>query len=388
MKKFLLKFFALTFAICAFFVETISPAEAVIAKGYAPIVNGDIDGAKREARKQAMREVVEATVGVRVQSSTEVANMMVIKDEISLRSDGYVAINRVIKEEAQGEVFYVELDVTAQERLIREFEDMASAIEANIPDSNVRGRVMVAVVAKDMDGNYTYSDREDSLADYLNHKLRDKNFVTVRNDDVVKHLLYHSNDPDFRIETRRIARESRTSENSLMRGVLATESVRRVNNVYEATVKASFEVIGLDSDVSDNFSKYAKAVAPTPDDAIEAAKEKVVGEAFESLSAQALATMQREMRGGNTNIQTTIIVDNVTNYQAQYPLIKAGLENAHCKVIRMTRPSATSLAFFVSTDSYSVMGELEQALLSAIPGIQPGINNAQELGSTKIRLMF
>ena len=98
--------------------------------------------------------------------------------------------------------------------------------------------------------------------------------------------------------------------------------------------------------------------------------------------------MQRETRGGYTNIKTTVIVSNVTNYQAQYPAIKAGLENAKCKVIRMTRPNPTTLSFFVSTDAYSVIGELVQALIDSIPGIQQGSGSAGDLGATKIQLMF
>ena len=109
---------------------------------------------------------------------------------------------------------------------------------------------------------------------------------------------------------------------------------------------------------------------------------------MESLARQALETVQNETRGGYINIKASVIVDNVTNYQAQYPLIKSGLEQARCKIIRMTRPGATTLAFFISSDAYSSVGELETALLSAIPGIQPGIQVSGELGATKIRLSF
>lgn len=386
MKNFLLKVFATTFAVCAFFIWTSSPAEAVVVKGFAPIVNGDIDGAKKEARKQALREAVEAAVGVHVQSTTEVANFMVVKDEISVKSDGYININRVIAEEVRGNIFYVELDVEASTQKIREFaQDLKSQLDANVNESNSRGGIMTAVVLKNSDGSCTYTPE---FGDYINARLKQVGFAAVTNDSVVEYLIYHASDADIRIKARTIAKDNREAENALLRGVLEVSSVQKVGNAYEATVNASFELIGLDSSTVDVFSKYIKGAAATQAEAVEVAKENATREAMDSLARQALETVQNETRGGYTNIKTTIVIDNVTNYQAQYPLIKAGLENAHCKIIRMTRPSTTSLAFFVSTDSYGNVGELQEALLSAIVGIQPGVNAGGELGATKIRLTF
>ena len=222
----------------------------------------------------------------------------------------------------------------------------------------------------------------------MNFKMKLVGFRTVTNDNVVNYLLHNATAPDVRVKARAIAKETRETENALLRGVLAQESVRKVGGLYEATVQASFELIGIDSSEVDVFSKYVKGVGATEREAIENAKETATREAMDSLAKQALETVQNETRGGYTNIKTTIIVGNVTNYQAQYPLIKAGLDSAKCKVIRMTRPSATSLAFFVSTDAYSNVGELTQALLSSINGIQPGVDVQGELGATKIRLSF
>ena len=386
MNRFLLKVIAATFAAWIFFAVTSAPAEAVVVKGYAPIVNGDIDGAKKEARKQALREAVEAAVGVHVQGTTEVANFMVVKDEISVKSDGYVNINRVIAEEARGDIFYVELDVEASTQKIREFaQDLKSQLEVNVNESNSRGGIMTAVVQKDAGGSCTYTPE---FGDYINARLKQVGFFAVTNDSVVDYLIYHASDADVRVKARAVAKDNRTEENALLRGMMEIVSVRKVGGAYEATVNASFELIGLDSNAVDVFSKYVKGAAATQSEAVEVAKENATREAMDSLARQALETVQNETRGGYTNIKTTIVVNNVTNYQAQYPLIKAGLESAHCKVIRMTRPSATSLAFFVSTDSYGNVGELQEALLSAITGIQPGINAGGQLGATKIQLTF
>lgn len=386
MKTFLTKIFLLTLTICAAIFSANPSAEAVIAKSYAPIMNGDMDGARKEARKQAMRDVIEAVAGVHVQSTTEVANFAVVKDEIILKSDGYITINRVIKEEPRGNIFYVELDITASTERIREFaQDLKSQLDANVNESNSRGGIMVAVVQKNPDGSYSYTPE---MGDYLNAKLKFIGLKPVTNDNVMNYLIYHATDPDVRVKARAVAKDNRESENALMRGVLNVESVRKVNGLYEATVNASFEVIGLDSSEVDVFSKWVKGVAATEREAIYNAKENATREAMDSLARQALETVQNENRGGYINIKTTVVIDNVTNYQAQYPKIKAGLDNAKCKVIRMTRPSATTLSFFITTDAYSSVGELQAALMSSIPDIQPGINVSGELGASKIRLSF
>lgn len=382
----LLKVFVTIFAVCAFFVWTSSPAEAVIVKGFAPIIDGDIDTAKKEARKQALRAAVEDAVGVHVESTTEVANFMVVKDEISVKSDGYVSIKRVISEEIRGDIVYVELDVEASAQKIREFaQDLKSQLDANVNESNSRGGIMTAVVQKNTDGSCTYTPE---FGDYINARLKQVGFFAVTNDSVVEYLIYHASDADVRVKARTIAKDNRTEENALLRGVLEIFSVRKVGGAYEATVNASFELIGLDSNVVDVFNKYVKGAASTEREAVEVAKENATREAIDSLAQQALETVQNETRGGYTNIKTTVVVDNVTNYQAQYPLIKAALENAHCKIIRMTRPSTTTLAFFVSTDSYNNVGELQETLLNAIAGIKLGVTASGELGATKIRLTF
>ncbi|MBR4903542.1 MAG: hypothetical protein IKZ53_02645 [Selenomonadaceae bacterium] len=386
MKNFFTKILLSTLLVFASSFIMTSSVEATIVEGFAPIINGDISGAKKEAQKQALRSAVEAAVGVHVQSTTEVANLMVVKDEIALKSDGYVNINQVLKEENRGNIFYIKLDVTASAERIREFsQDLKSQLDNNVNESNSRGGIMVAVVQKNSGGSYSYDPR---IGDYLNAKLKFVGFKAVTNDNVVNYLIYHATDPDVRVKARAVAKDNREEENALLRGVLEIESVKKVGGLYEAVINTSFELIGLDSSTVDVFTKYFKGVAATEREAIENAKENATREAMESLAKQALETVQNETRGGYVNIKTTVVISNVTNYQAQYPVIKAGLGNAHCKVIRMTRPNATTLAFFVSSDSYGSVGELQEALLSSISGIQPGVNVGNELGATKIYLSF
>lgn len=376
--KIFLMMFALTFAS--------SSAEAAIFTGCAPIINGDITGAKREARNQAMRAAVEAVVGVKVESTTEVANLMVVKDEIVTKSDGYVTINRVISEEVRGTIFFTELDLTAQAERIRNFaRDLRAQLDANVNESNSRGGIMVAVVRKNFDGTCSY---DPTVGDYINDKLKAIGLKPYVNDNVNGYIANHANDPDVRVKARAVAKDNREAENALLRGVTGVESVNRVGNFYEAIVNVSFELIGLDSSDVDVYSKTVRGVGSDRQSAIDNAKETAAREAIDSLARQALETVQDENRGGYVNIKTTVIIDGVTNYAAQYPLIKSAFDGTHCTVIRMTRPSATRLAFFVSATDYANINELQNALLNSIPRIQPGINPAGELGSTKIYLTF
>lgn len=388
MKNFLSNVFLLAFAVCFVLASSISPAEAIVVKGLAPIVNGDISGAKKEARKQALREAVEAAAGVHVQSETEVANFMVVKDEISLKADGYVTINKIISEGQKGDIYYMELDVTASTERIRQFaQDLESQIRANVNDSNARGGIMVAVVEKKYGASsYTYDPK---IGDYLNQKLKFVGFDAVTNDEVVQYLMYHANDPEVRIKARAIAKGLNRQENALLRGVLEIDSVKKNGGFYEAVVNTSFELIGLDSSNVDVFTKYVKGVGSTEREAIENAKESATREAMESLARQALETVQTETHGGSTNVKVAVIIDNITNYQAQYAVIKAGLERAHCKIIRATRPHATRIALFVSSDAYNNVGELATAIEEAIGnGIGMGNTPEGDIGATKIYLSF
>ncbi|MBE8955080.1 MAG: hypothetical protein SR2Q5_05320 [Quinella sp. 2Q5] len=379
--KTLLKIFLLTLTLML-----TSSAQAQVVTGYAPIVNGNIDGARRDARNRALREAVESAVGVKIQSTTEVANMLVVKDEIIAKSEGFVTIDRVLREEVRGEIFFIELDVTASADRIRTFaRDLRSQLEANVNDSNSRGGIMVAVVRRNSDGTCSY---DAAIGDYINDKLKAIGLKPYVNDSVNAYIARHADDPDVRVHARTIARDNREAENALLRGVTGVESVRKVAGLYEATVNVSFELIGLDSSDVDVYTRTAVGVGSTRQAAIDSAKEVAVREAIDSLARQALETVQDETRGGYTNIKTTVIVEGVTDYDAQLPLIQSAFDAAGCTVIRMTRPAATRLAFFVSSIDFATVNDLQVALLNSIPHIKLGITPAGEHGSTKIHLTF
>ena len=382
MKNLLTKIFLLT----VLFLAATSTAQAAVVTGYAPIINGNVDVARRAARNFAMRSAVEEIVGVKIQSTVEVANLMLVKDEIVAKSEGYVTINRVISEEVRGEIFYTTLDVTASAEKIRAFAgDLRSQLEANVNDSNSRGGIMVAVVRKNSDGTCSY---DPTIGDYINAKLKFIGLKPYVNDNVSSYIALHADDPDVRVRARAVAKDNREAENALLRGVTGVESVRRVGGLYEAVVNVSFELIGLDSSEVDVFTKSVRGVGVDKISAVENATETAAREAIDSLARQALETVQDEMRGGSVNIKATVIVDGVTDYAAQFPMIQSAFDQTNCTVIRMTRPRANRLAFFVSAVDYATLNDLQNALLNSIPYIQPGVTPSGELGATKIYLTF
>ena len=378
------KFFSFLL-MCLAILNFTAQAEATVVKGYAAIVNGDVNRAHEDAKRQAMRELVEQVVGVKIQGSTEVVNSMLVSDKILSNSIGYATINKIIKEETRGDVFYIEMDVTASADRIRSTaQDLKSRLDANVNQSEMRGGIITSIVQKE-NGVYSYATE---FGNYINGRLIEVGLKAVANDEVSKYLLTHSGDPDVGLKARALARDSEdreaTQANAFLRGTLSLESVR---SVPEALVKASFELVGFSTNDIDVFDKYFKAVSPVRDDAIEQAKENATREAMDSLARQALETVQTEtQKGGGGFVETTLVFDDLTNMSAQLPLIKAALSKLNCEIIRSRFPNASKAIYLVSVSSLR-KDTLMDDLMEELPGFTPpkeGIG----LGASKIKLLF
>jgi hypothetical protein len=77
--------------------------------GTADIVGGNEDQAKKLAVRDALRTAVEMGVGVIIQSSTDVKDFEVIKDEIKSNAEGYVKEYDIIKEGARSGKYSVSI---------------------------------------------------------------------------------------------------------------------------------------------------------------------------------------------------------------------------------------------------------------------------------------
>ena len=76
--------------------------EAVEGKGEAAIVNDDKPAAKERAKKAALRDAVEKTLGTFVSASSETKDFQLMKDKVLTGATGYVSSFEVIDEKEDG----------------------------------------------------------------------------------------------------------------------------------------------------------------------------------------------------------------------------------------------------------------------------------------------
>lgn len=383
-------------SIVAFHLMTgVCSAEEV--QGAAPIIDGNIDQARMNARNDAMRTCVERKVGVHVKGSTEVADGMVLSDHILAQSDGYVQINAVKKEWQSNGIYYMILDLDASDKKIETaLADLKSRIEANISDPNAetsRTGIEVAVTGVDQNGQL---DRTTELSDYVQRKLQDQGFITAENDAVLAYMGKHIanlNDPGVRAEIRRVgvSHQVSSSAKAILRGTINTKAIREVaSNQFLAEIQVSFELIGYDSDVTNVYSEYFSAVGPTADAAFQRAKQLGTQAAVEDLAKKALRTVQMEKRGGVTNLRTTVVVDGITNRNLQLKEVVQLLQSAGCKVLRFafTRNDEVQIAV-AATKNYET---LQMDILNLLPAsnskLEFGVTDANSYGSSKMYLNY
>lgn len=364
---------------------------ADVIEGQAAILNGNLDAARQQAREDAMRAYVEQKVGVHIQGTTEVDMGMVVSDHILAQSDGYVQINRIVKEWQSGGIYYIQMDLTASDQKIATaVRDIRSRIEAIQDEGTTRSGVQVAVTGRDEMGR---PEAIASLQNYVMKKLADAGFHTYANDAVLAYMNRQTDlgDAQTTAEIRRIARNSRMGDdsgNSLLRGTLSVAEVRSAGAQTVATVHASFELIGLDSSEANNFDDYATAVGASCTDAIRKAQDSAVRHAVESLAQSALSTVQSEFRGGVHQVKTAVVVTGITDRTAQGSAIKQYLTSIGCTILRSNYSSTGALQIFLKTTSVDSIEELKEKILSGVPGLQEGNTDENAMGATKIYLTF
>lgn len=361
---------------------------AEIVEGQAAIIDGNIDKARFAARQDAMRSFVEAKVGVRVSSHTQVDMGLVVADRILTNSNGYVQIKRVVKEQQQGDVYTVQMDLEASSQM---FQTAASDVEGRLQqleESSSRSGVSVAISETD---EYGRSTPVMDVNNYVRGQMEDKGFRTTTNDEVMQYMHMHGDlsDPAVAVEIRKIARGGeRGGENSLLRGTLSTTSVKNLGKYTAAVVNASFELIGLDNNMSNSFAAYVTAVGKTPDEAKKKAKDEAARQAVEALGQKALKTDQLENRGGVHHIKTSIVIQGITDRAGQSQQILNALGSINCRVIRYVFAPNGEFRVFVDATGYEGTGDLTSELLSHVSGLAPGVESSSAVGSTKIYLSY
>lgn len=130
-------------------IKATSPGtEVVVAEGMAPIVNGDLEGAKKTALHDALKNALGLVVGVYVSQEALVSKSMLIEDNITSQSEGYIEKYTVLKEWKDGDFYKTQVKA-----LVRK-EDLSAKLKALELEPKRLGNPVVNFAVDDvMDGN-------------------------------------------------------------------------------------------------------------------------------------------------------------------------------------------------------------------------------------------
>ncbi len=368
--------FSLTFSLCA---------QAQVVTGMAYIENGNLIKAKEAARREAMRSFVEEKIGVKVNSESETENFLLIRDRIVSKSEGFVVVKKVVSENNDGTYYTVVLDLDVGVKPIELAETDVKTMLSTLDRNSSRGSMDIAIT----------SDSDQLTWDWSNQMvacLKEAGFGRIkRNDHILSFLASNDNlrlnKLQLYSELRRIGRFEGTGAKSIVRGyVRNVKPASAIKNAYISTAQASIEIIGYDSSNVDALSKYATAVAKTPEEAELNAKKLVLEEAAQSLAEQAAVTVQYEEQGGKREIETTFIFQDIYNRSLDSENVLAALENANCEIDRSIFNNDGQFIVAVYTQEYNKLNDLVREVLRQLATTYPNSSNSisEEIGNTKI----
>ena len=362
-------------------------ASAEVVEGQAVIGSAGVEAALEAAKHDAMRNYVEQQVGVKVSATTEVEMGRVVRDNIVAHSDGYVQIKQIVSQEILGDIAVVRVDLEASPVMLdTAIRDVKSRLEMLSSTSNSYG-VAVAITGFDENGNPKNNS-------YLNNlvamKMQDKGFITVSADAVRAYMEAHPNMEDMGVsaEVRRIGRNTRTEENSLLRGSLSTKEAIRESGYFKVKVLGQFELVGYDSNLQSNYAEYFTAVDKNLVEAERKAEEMAVAAAVDVLGQKALKTEQTVNRGGEKHLKLTLNFAGIADRNLQRQAVLDGLQQAHCRVLRSSFNNAGMFKVFVDATGYETTADLQDEVLRNIAGLLIGNTNEATAGSTQLYFSF
>lgn len=380
-----MKIFLLTFvkaALCSGLLLSAALAHAENVTGQAYVENGNIDKARQEARNDAMRSFVESRIGVNVRAESEMVDFLVVRDHVVSKSDGYVAVKRVVSESLQNDVLTIVLDLEAGNKPIS-VGDIKGLLQS-VSDDSSRSGLDIAIVADDLRSSNKWSS-------YLAGSLASQGFRANRNDAVLMFLSKNQGLNDFELNTRirQIGRSERLDANSIVRG--RVEILRRAElaapGAYRAAAVLTCEIIGYESNTVDSVSYTAAAIAETPQEAESKACEKAISEGAAILAQHASATVQQETRGGMMNVKTVLTFSGINSPADERVIILDALGNAECRVVRSAFENG-SLRVFVTSSSYANQGEMISAVLELLQPVYPSIINEEDASAGSLKYII
>lgn len=357
-------------------------ARAELVTGQAYIENGNIQKAKLDAKRDAMRTFVEKEVGVHIKASSEAVNSLLVRDSIIAKDNGYVLVKKIVDEKEEGNLYTVVLDLEADKKQIQTQEADVHERLMNIDEASSRYGINVAIVDEDASQTAFWND-------YFTGMLKITGFRSQVNDAVVAYLGQNINRQDdltLNAEIRRMGRlGDRMDANAIIRGrirlVRPAEKIK--SRAYRAVAQVNCELIGYDSNAIDVAAGYYTQVADTPEKAEQLAKEAALQAAAKKLGSESLKTVQQEFRDG---IKMTFVFQPITDKMTQRRKILDGLTNANCEIIRSSFVRGT-LQVYISSAEYNSLEELKEAVIRQLMLSFPQLTEADDggqYGSTKL----
>lgn len=357
-------------------------ANAELVTGQAYIENGNIQKAKLDAKRDAMRTFVEKEVGVHIKASSEAVNSLLVRDSIIAKDNGYVLVKKIVDEKEEGDLYTVVLDLEADKKQIQTQEADVHDRLMNIDETSSRYGLNVAIVDEDASQTAFWND-------YFTGMLKITGFRSQVNDAVVAYLGQNINRQDdltLNAEIRRMGRlGDRMDANAIIRGrirlVRPAEKIK--SRAYRAVAQVNCELIGYDSNAVDVAAGYYTQVADMPEKAEQLAKEAALQAAAKKLGSESLKTVQQEFRDG---IKMTFVFQPITDKMTQRRKILDGLTHANCEIIRSSFVRGT-LQVYVSSAEYNSLEELKEAVMRQLTPSFPQLTEADDggqYGSTKL----
>ncbi|MDD5686382.1 MAG: hypothetical protein PHE88_00930 [Elusimicrobia bacterium] len=121
--------------------------EVVEAEGIGPIVNNDINGAKKTSLHEAMKNALGLVIGVYVSQEALVSKAILIEDNITSQTEGYIEKYDVLKEWQEGNFYKTRIKA-----LVRK-EDLSAKLKAlELEPKKLGNPVVVFSFKETMDG--------------------------------------------------------------------------------------------------------------------------------------------------------------------------------------------------------------------------------------------
>ena len=168
--------------------STSANTEVVTAEGTAPIINGDITGAKKDSLHEALKNALGLVIGVYVSQESLVSKSMLIEDNITSKTEGYVEKYTITKEKKDGDFYKVTIKA-----LVRK-EDLAAKLKTlDLEPKKLGNPVVKFNITETIDGK---SSDTQYAANELKQSFVDKNF-TVSDSDNCDILVTGNADTNF-----------------------------------------------------------------------------------------------------------------------------------------------------------------------------------------------